>query len=259
MLTKRWQGCLLFLICAQLGTSGEYVGITIPSEGGGNEPTSNHENRLIYYSYTDDLSRERARRGLLTEDNQEIFSARREMADIPSIVSLATTDPNSSNLAGVFCVALTNAESTALQQGLNWACGPGMANCTAIQPGEPCYVENNLVDLASYAYNNYYHQMAGSGGSCNFSNTATITNTDPSHGSCIFAGSTLTSTNSSGGSSTNSSTSTNTTTGGGGTTTASIGGAPSNDNFVPISAGSRVLVEVLMIPYVVVLVLLFFF
>lgn len=71
--------------------------------------------------------------------------------------------------------------------------------------------------------------------------------------------STLTSTNSSGGSSTNSSTSTNTTTGGGGTTTASIGGAPSNDNFVPISAGSRVLVEVLMIPYVVVLVLLFFF
>uniref|UniRef100_A0A0E0AN44 X8 domain-containing protein n=1 Tax=Oryza glumipatula TaxID=40148 RepID=A0A0E0AN44_9ORYZ len=45
---------------------------------------------------------------------------------------------------GMFCVALPNADPTALQEGLNWACGQGHANCAAIQPGGPCYKANNL-------------------------------------------------------------------------------------------------------------------
>jgi hypothetical protein len=91
---------------------------------------------------------------------------------------LLQTTPTASG--GMFCVAREGADPTALQKGLNWACGPGHADCAAIQPGGPCYKQNNLPALASYAYNDYYHRNANSGATCNFDGTATTTNTDPS-------------------------------------------------------------------------------
>ncbi|KAJ0982719.1 hypothetical protein J5N97_010974 [Dioscorea zingiberensis] len=93
---------------------------------------------------------------------------------------LAELDANSSGLIGVFCVANSNANLTALKEGLDWACGTGSANCSAIQPGQPCYDANDLVAVASYAFNDYYHRTQASGGTCNFGNTATITQVDPS-------------------------------------------------------------------------------
>lgn len=80
----------------------------------------------------------------------------------------------------VFCVANPSADANALRNGLDWACGPGAANCTAIQPGQPCYEPNNLTALASYAYNDYYQRTRASGGSCSFNNTAMTTTSDPS-------------------------------------------------------------------------------
>ncbi|KAG0489130.1 hypothetical protein HPP92_007941 [Vanilla planifolia] len=94
-----------------------------------------------------------------------------------------------------FCVAKQNADPTALQLGIDWACGPGLANCGPIQPGQPCYVANNLVAIASYAYNSYYQANQARGGTCFFNNTAMLTNIDPSNGSCIFPGSSGTGTN----------------------------------------------------------------
>ncbi|XP_065000135.1 glucan endo-1,3-beta-glucosidase 4-like isoform X3 [Musa acuminata AAA Group] len=91
--------------------------------------------------------------------------------------SLADT-MNASGL--VFCVANPSADANALRNGLDWACGPGGANCTAIQPGQPCYEPNNLTALASYAYNDYYQRTRASGGSCSFNNTAMTTTSDPS-------------------------------------------------------------------------------
>jgi len=90
---------------------------------------------------------------------------------------------------GTFCVALQSADPAALQAGLNWACGPGHADCSAIQPGGPCYQQNNLPALASYAYNDYYQKMSSTGSTCSFNGTATTTTNDPSSGSCVFAGS----------------------------------------------------------------------
>lgn len=81
---------------------------------------------------------------------------------------------------GLFCVAMQGADPTALQTGLNYACGPGHADCAPIQPGGKCYKANDLPALASYAYNDYYQRNAGSGASCNFSGTATTTPNDPS-------------------------------------------------------------------------------
>jgi hypothetical protein len=82
---------------------------------------------------------------------------------------------------GTFCVALQNADPAALQAGLNWACGPGHADCSAIQPGGACYQQNNLPALASYAYNDYYQKMASTGATCSFNATATTTTNDPSN------------------------------------------------------------------------------
>lgn len=93
--------------------------------------------------------------------------------------------------SGLFCVAMQNADPTALQAGLNWACGPGHANCGPIQPGGPCYKQNNIVALASYAYNDYYQRNANTGATCNFDGTAMTTPTDPSSGQCVFAGSSM--------------------------------------------------------------------
>ncbi|XP_078160032.1 glucan endo-1,3-beta-glucosidase 2-like [Carex rostrata] len=110
-----------------------------------------------------------------------------------SLISVGSAQ-NSSSTGGTFCVAIATADTTALQDGLNWACGSGGADCSLIQQGQACYEANNLVELASYAYNDYYHKAGSSGGTCNFNGTATTTTTDPSHGSCIFAGSTQSST-----------------------------------------------------------------
>ncbi|XP_042455847.1 glucan endo-1,3-beta-glucosidase 4-like [Zingiber officinale] len=103
-----------------------------------------------------------------------------------NFTSLSAATKSSGDL--VFCVANSRADPIAVKKGLDWACGPGLANCTAIQPGQPCYEQGNLTALASYAYNDYYQKARVNGGTCNFDNSAIITTTDPSHGSCIFTG-----------------------------------------------------------------------
>ncbi|KAI3688263.1 hypothetical protein L1987_81974 [Smallanthus sonchifolius] len=94
------------------------------------------------------------------------------------------------NASGGFCVARKGAVTSSLQDGLNWACGPGQANCSAIQSGQPCYMPDTVENHASYAYNDYYQRMRSVGGTCDFSGTAVTTMVDPSYGSCIFTGST---------------------------------------------------------------------
>ncbi|XP_023742083.1 glucan endo-1,3-beta-glucosidase 4 [Lactuca sativa] len=92
--------------------------------------------------------------------------------------------------SGGFCVARKGADVSSLEDGLNWACGPGQANCSAIQSGQPCYMPDTIENHASFAYNDYYQRMRSVGGTCDFSGTAVTTMVDPSYGSCIFTGST---------------------------------------------------------------------
>ncbi|XP_028552749.1 glucan endo-1,3-beta-glucosidase 4 isoform X2 [Dendrobium catenatum] len=134
-------------------------------------------------------------------------------------ISLADGNTNS---IGNFCVAIQNADPTALKLGTDWACGPGLANCSSIQPGQPCYVANNLVAIASYAYDAYYQASRAKGG----------------NGSCIFPGSSGTGTNPGGGSGGGSGGSTNSSGGSG-----SAGGpsfAPPFTPFVPTNGENGV-------------------
>ncbi|KAE9609547.1 hypothetical protein Lal_00006582 [Lupinus albus] len=88
-----------------------------------------------------------------------------------------------------YCIAMDGFDSKTLQAALDWACGPGKANCSEIQPGQSCYQPNNVKNHASYAFDSYFQMQAKTPGSCDFKGVAMITTTDPSHGSCIFPGS----------------------------------------------------------------------
>ncbi|KAK9681545.1 hypothetical protein RND81_10G009700 [Saponaria officinalis] len=88
-----------------------------------------------------------------------------------------------------YCVAMDGIDTKTLQTALDWACGPGRANCSEIQPGEPCYQPNNVKNHASYAFDSYYQMEGQAPDSCDFKGVAMLTTSDPSHGSCVFPGS----------------------------------------------------------------------
>ncbi|KAJ7980544.1 PLASMODESMATA CALLOSE-BINDING PROTEIN 3-like [Quillaja saponaria] len=84
-----------------------------------------------------------------------------------------------------WCVARSDASTPALQTALDYACASG-ADCTPIQSSGLCYLPNTIQAHASYAFNSYFQRKAMAPGSCDFSGTATIAQTDPSYGSCVF-------------------------------------------------------------------------
>ncbi|KAJ9686198.1 hypothetical protein PVL29_015208 [Vitis rotundifolia] len=86
----------------------------------------------------------------------------------------------------LWCVAKNNADNPALQTALDWACGPGGADCSPIQQGGPCYDSQDLQKTASFAFNDYYLKHGLSDDSCGFDNTAALTSLNPSFGNCKF-------------------------------------------------------------------------
>ncbi|KAL2483393.1 PLASMODESMATA CALLOSE-BINDING PROTEIN 5 [Forsythia ovata] len=93
----------------------------------------------------------------------------------------------------LWCVAKNNAEDAALQPALDWACGPGGADCRPIQNNGPCYDQSDLQRTASFAFNDYFLRHGLTEDSCNFSNTAALTSLNPSHNNCKFPSSLSTS------------------------------------------------------------------
>jgi hypothetical protein len=95
--------------------------------------------------------------------------------------TLPYTNPTTVNSfpGSSWCVASPSASQIGLQVALDYACGYGGTDCSAIQPGGSCYNPNSIHDLASYAFNKYYHKNPVPN-SCNFGGTAVITSTNPS-------------------------------------------------------------------------------
>lgn len=95
----------------------------------------------------------------------------------PLMTPATSKSPPSSGAS--WCIASESASKTALQVALDYACGYGGADCSAIQAGGSCYDPNTIRDHASYAFNSYY-QKNPIPTSCNFGGTAVTTSTDPS-------------------------------------------------------------------------------
>lgn len=79
-----------------------------------------------------------------------------------------------------WCVADEQTPDNELQMALDWACGMGGANCSKIQPNQPCFNPNTVKDHASFAFNSYFQSFKHQGGSCFFKGAAIITELDPS-------------------------------------------------------------------------------
>lgn len=79
-----------------------------------------------------------------------------------------------------WCVVRSDASYNVLQTALDYACGAG-ADCLPLQPDGLCFLPNTIQAHASYAFNSYYQKRARAPGSCDFSGTATIAQTDPSN------------------------------------------------------------------------------
>ncbi|CAN4105028.1 unnamed protein product [Withania somnifera] len=86
----------------------------------------------------------------------------------------------------LWCVAKNNAEDAALQSAIDWACGPGGANCGPVQPGGPCYDAKDLQRTASFVFNDYFLKHGMTEDACNFDNTAALISINPSHNGCKF-------------------------------------------------------------------------
>ncbi|CAO2836824.1 unnamed protein product [Amaranthus hypochondriacus] len=179
-----------------------------PWSGGANEPDATVKNAQTYNNnlirrvlnnsgppsqpnmpintYIYELFNEDERRGPLSEKSWGLFFTNGSSV-YP--LSLGPSGLLPGNSTGLFCIAKAGADEDKLRKGLNWACGDGHANCSAIQEGQPCYYPDTVENHASYAYNDYYQRMHSVGGTCDFDGTAVTTTADPSYGSCGFTGS----------------------------------------------------------------------
>ncbi|KAK3221944.1 hypothetical protein Dsin_008969 [Dipteronia sinensis] len=137
----------------------------------------------IYELYNEDL-----RPGSVSEKNWGLFNANGVPVYILHLIGAGTVLANDTTNQ-TFCVAKEGSDKKMLQAALDWACGPGKVDCSSLLQGQPCYDPDNVISHSTYAFNAYFQQMSKSLGTCDFKGVATITTTDPSHGSCIFPGS----------------------------------------------------------------------
>ncbi|XP_052199073.1 glucan endo-1,3-beta-glucosidase 13-like isoform X1 [Diospyros lotus] len=97
-----------------------------------------------------------------------------------------TTQANITSSNGTWCIASSTASKADLQNALDWACGSGNVDCSAIQPSQPCFEPDNLVSHASYAFNSYYEQNGATDIACSFGGSGVKTNKNPSYDKCLY-------------------------------------------------------------------------
>ncbi|KAI3731556.1 hypothetical protein L1987_62745 [Smallanthus sonchifolius] len=181
-----------------------------PSKGDSNEPDATLDNANTYNSnlikhilnntgtpkhpgvavstFIYELYNEDSRTGAVSEKNWGLFDGNGRPIYVFHLTGSGTMLANDTTNQ-TYCVAREGVDRKMLQASLDWACGPGKVDCSAMVQGGPCYEPDTVAAHATYAFDAYYHRMAMAEGTCDFNGVATVTTTDPSHGSCIFPGS----------------------------------------------------------------------
>ncbi|XP_044979519.1 glucan endo-1,3-beta-glucosidase 7 [Hordeum vulgare subsp. vulgare] len=97
------------------------------------------------------------------------------------------TTPSKGSGSG-WCVASAGATEAQLQTDMDYACSQVGVDCGAIQPGGACFEPNTVRAHAAYAMNQLYQAAGSHPWNCDFRQSATLTSTNPSYGSCVFTG-----------------------------------------------------------------------
>ncbi|TYH69070.1 hypothetical protein ES332_D05G030800v1 [Gossypium tomentosum] len=134
------------------------------------------DEELVVYIFS--LFNENLKQGPETERNFGLF-----YPDMTSVYNLVFPGKGTGRS---WCVASRQASNSALQNALDWACGPGKEDCSALQPDQQCFEPNNLVSHASFAFNNYYQKNGLTDQACRFGGTGIVVYNDPSYGNCIY-------------------------------------------------------------------------
>ncbi|KAJ7556628.1 hypothetical protein O6H91_05G090900 [Diphasiastrum complanatum] len=125
--------------------------------------------------------------GLFTPSGLPVYDAGlvRSSPSAAGSPSSQAPESNSSHEAA-WCIAKNETDASVLLSGINFACGVGGADCSAIQSSGSCYDPPTLASHASYAYNDYYQKRGRNPWNCDFDGTAVVSTTDPSYGSCQY-------------------------------------------------------------------------
>lgn len=120
--------------------------------------------------------------GLFYPDQTSVYNL--DMTGKGAVTMTTETNVTSSN--GTWCIASSTASEMDLQNALDWACGPGNVDCSAIQPSQPCFEPDNVVSHASFAFNSYYQQNGATDIACGFGGSGIKVNKNPSYDNCLY-------------------------------------------------------------------------
>ncbi|CAK9142976.1 unnamed protein product [Ilex paraguariensis] len=89
--------------------------------------------------------------------------------------------------AAYWCVPKSGLSDAQLQANLDYACGQGI-DCSPIQTGGACFEPNTVACHAAYAMNLLYQTAGRNPWNCDFSQTATLSSSNPSYNGCNYPG-----------------------------------------------------------------------
>ncbi|KAF3660670.1 Glucan endo-1,3-beta-glucosidase 7 [Capsicum annuum] len=90
--------------------------------------------------------------------------------------------------AAAWCMPKPGTPDSELQANLDYACSMTGIDCSPIQAGGPCFEPNTVASHAAYAMNILYQTAGRNPWNCDFSQTATLTSTNPSYSGCTYPG-----------------------------------------------------------------------
>ncbi|XP_073156214.1 glucan endo-1,3-beta-glucosidase 7 [Henckelia pumila] len=103
----------------------------------------------------------------------------------PKTPVAVTPSPKPTNDA--WCVPKAGIPDAQLQSNLDYACGQRI-DCSPIQPGGACFEPITLLSHATYAMNLLYQKSGRNPWNCDFTQSATLTSTNPSYNKCTYPG-----------------------------------------------------------------------
>lgn len=145
-------------------------------------------NTFLYEVYNENLNV-----GPASQRNFGIFNNDSSAVYALNITSGSNTTTGSGSGQRSWCTAKQGVSEAVLQTSIDFACGVGGVNCTAIQPNGTCFLPDTRYSHASWAIDAFYANSTNGIAACNFQGAAEITTSDPSYNTCIYPASTSTS------------------------------------------------------------------